>query len=412
MELEERQIETGELRPGMYVCRLDRPWTETPFPLQGFLIRDEKELATLRRYCGSVWIDVARGTRPAELLRPAGSDARRAGAPALPATIRGRTHYADSARLDEELPQARAAQDNAARLVTAILDDIRQGHKLDSEQVRAAVEPIVASVLRSADALFWVRALSRHDSYGYSHAINCCALAAAFGRHLGLPQPMLVDLATGGLLIDIGKAQLPAELLAHPGVLDPTQMKLVRTHVELSLQILDDGELARADVRDMIRTHHERFDGSGYPGKLRGTQIPLFGRMAAIVDSFDALVSDRPHARAITRHDALQLLYRHRNQLFQHELVEQFTACLGVYPVGSLVELSGGEVGVVMAQNPARRLRPRILLLTERDKQLRDRFVHLDLMAESRELSSGQQTHIVRSLAPGAHGLDPAELYL
>ncbi|MDQ3056946.1 MAG: HD-GYP domain-containing protein, partial [Pseudomonadota bacterium] len=208
------------------------------------------------------------------------------------------------------------------------------------------------------------------------------------------------------------KAQLPSGLLAHAGALDATQTQLVRTHVELSLRILDDGNLDRPDVHDMIRTHHERFDGSGYPGKLRNTEIPLFGRMAAIIDSFDAMASDRPHARAITRHDALQLLYRHRDQLFQHELVEQFTACLGVYPVGSLVELSGGEVGVVMAQNPARRLRPRILLLTDRDKKLSERFAHLDLMAETRNLTIEQQTHIVRSLAPGAYGLDPAELYL
>lgn len=406
MSLEERQIEVAQLAAGMYVCRLDRPWTETPFPLQGFLIEGDVQIAAVRRYCRRVWIDVQLGRMPAD--KPPQYDTND---PLGLQAIAGRVAYTDLVSHEEEVPLARGAQLNAARLTTQILDDLRTGKKLSSQHVYEAVEPVVRSVLRSADAMFWVNALQQHDSYSYSHAINCCALAAAFGRHLGLPETMLMDLASGGLLLDVGKAQLPVELFSHPGVYDADQTRQVRTHVELSLRILRDSELDRPDVYEMIRTHHERYDGSGYPGNLRGTWIPLFGRMAAIIDSFDAMITERPHARAISRHDALQQLYRHRDTLFQDELVEQFTGCLGVYPVGSLVELSSGEVGVVMAQNPTRRLRPRILLLTREDKRLRDGFVPLDLMHETQD-DGGLAMHIVRPLPAGAYQLDPAELYL
>ena len=187
----------------------------------------------------------------------------------------------------------------------------------------------------------------------------------------------------------------------------------VRTHVELASRILDvSGDDHSAEVREMIRTHHERWNGSGYPRRLVGHQIPLSGRMAAIIDSFDAMTSVRPHAAPLARHQALQELYRERDRLYQGELVEQFTGCLGVYPTGSLVELSTGEVAVVMTQNPSRRLRPRVMLLTDADKRLRDEFSPLDLMRQTEGIPISQQVNITRPLPVGAHGLDPAELFL
>lgn len=415
---EEQRIGIDQLAAGMYVCRLDCPWTDTPFPLQGFLIDSGTQITVLSRYCREVWIDVERGIAPRDpALGP--SDPRHASSSRRPSTtaealddMLGRIRYTDTAIFGEELLEARTAHVNAARLTSKILDDIRGGHKLAARDVDDAVKPVVQSVLRNADALFWVNALSKHDSYGYSHAINCCALAAAFGRHLGLPEDMLVDLASGGLLFDVGKARLPADLLKYPGQYNPTQLAHARTHVGLSLQAVLNGDFDRPDVMDMIRTHHERPDGSGYPQGLRGTQIPLFGRMAALIDSFDAMTSDRPHTKALTSHEALQTLYRSRGKLFQEELVEQFIGCLGVYPVGSLVEISGGRVAVVMAQNPARRLRPTIMVLTDADKHLLETFTPLDLMAQAENAPGELQIHIVQPLPTGAYGLDPTELYL
>lgn len=411
MGLEEREIPSDQLIVGMYVCRLDRPWTETPFLLQGFEVSSQEDIAELQRHCRSVWIDVQRGPGPREA--PLGVLARRGpAAPTDPEALLGSQVHVDKVRFDQELPNARAAQDNAVLLAGRILDDVRAGRKLSAEDVHGAVEPVVRSVLRSADAMFWVNTLRQHDAYAYSHAINCSALAAAFGRHLGLPEEMLVEAASGALLLDIGKALLPAELLNHPGALDAPGQSLARTHVQLSLHLLDQGGLRGDHVRDMIRTHHERFDGSGYPDGLSGGAIPLFGRMGGIIDSFDAMTSQRPYAPPMARHEALQDIYRSRDTLYQGELVEQFIGCLGVYPTGSLVELSTGEVAVVMAQNPTRRLRPRVMLLTDAAKRLRESFSSLDLMAQAKDAPRESIIDIAAPLPAGAFGLNPAELYL
>lgn len=408
MMLQELKIGTGQLSAGMYVCRLDRPWTGAPFPLQGFLVQPGTQLDWLREHCHWVWIDVRRGTAPAGRPAVAAAAAMDTGDRLIGSVV-----HVDTVPFAEELPAAHQAHDNAARLTARILADVQAGHKLAASEVRTAAEPVVHSVLRNADALFWVNALQRHDSYAYGHAINCCVLAAAFGRHLGLPEDLLVDLASGGLLLDVGKTQLPHALLADPGPLDEAAMAQVRTHVELGQAILaDSDEPHAATVVQMLRTHHERWDGSGYPDGLKTRAIPLAGRMAAIIDSFDAMTSLRAHAPAQARHEALQELYRNRGRLYHGELVEQFTGCLGVYPTGSLVELSTGEVAVVMTQNPSRRLRPLVMLLTDADKVPREVFSPLDLMLQPEGEPVWKQVNIVRPLPVGAHGLDPAELFL
>ncbi|SKA18392.1 HD-GYP domain-containing protein [Novilysobacter spongiicola] len=409
MGLEEHEIRVDQLTPGMYVCRLDRPWEGAPFSLQGFLVHSGEQLTWLRENCHLVWIDLERGLGPAD-AKPRG---RPAESPSTQAQkLLGSVRHVDTATFDEELPAARRAMDDAARLTSRILDDVRDGGKLSIAEVREAVVPVVQSVLRNADTMFWVNALQKLDGYAYSHAINCSALLAAFGRHLGLPAELLVGLASGGLLLDIGKTRLPESLLCHPGPLDREGMLRARSHVELGARILDGSQEYAAEAMEVVRTHHERWDGSGYPDQLMGTMIPLYGRMAAIIDSFDAMTSQRPHAPAMARHDALQQIYQQRDVLYQGELVEQFIGCLGVYPTGSLVELSTGEVAVVMTQNPARRLRPRVMVLTDAKKVLRDPFVSLDLMAQVEGLPLSKQINITKPLPIGAHGLDPAELYL
>ncbi|MFP7722253.1 HD-GYP domain-containing protein [Lysobacter sp. A3-1-A15] len=410
MGLEEREIGIDKLAAGMYVCRLDRPWTETPFPLQGFMVESDDDLALLRQYCQSVWIDIERGLEPPDAPRL--TLGRRTPAPAIDETQLGKARYADSRGFDEELPDARRAHHESSSLAQRIIEDVRAGRKLSGKQVEDAVTPVVQSVLRNADTMFWVNALQRHDGYAYSHAINCSALAAAFGRHLGLPEALLMDVAAGGLLLDIGKTRLAPGLLDVSGPLDAAGIASMRGHVELGLAALDESATIAAPVREMVRSHHERYDGSGYPDQLADASIPLFGRIGGIVDTFDALTSDRPHARAIARHEALQVIYRERDRLFQRELVEQFIGCLGVYPTGSLVELSTGEVGVVMTQNPMRRLLPRVMLLTDADKRLRDAFEPLDLMERAERQPELPRVEVVRPLERGAHGLDPADLFL
>lgn len=432
MKLEEVAVDVEELSPGMYVCRLDRPWTDAPFPLQGFFVGAAgEELAWVRKYCQVVWVDTEQGAVPAgprlggirdgtaihghaataSSARPRG----RAQARASRTTdqLIGREHYANVVEFEEELPKARKAHDGALQVAKQALQDVHDTRDLALDDVTSAAEAIVESVLRNADTMFWVNALQRHGSYAYRHAINCCALAAAFGRHLGLPAAVLVDLAAGGLLLDIGKTRLPPATLHHSGPLDDDALALARSHVSHGLDILAEAQGGcGVAVEEMLRTHHECWDGSGYPEGLAGHDIPLFGRMAAIIDSFEAMTSARPHLPARARHEALQELYRNRGSLYHGELVEQFTGCLGVYPTGSLVELSTGEVAVVMTQNPTRRLRPVVMLLTDAAKAQLQLFRPLDLMALEDGAATATAASIARPLPVGAFGLDPSELFL
>jgi HD-GYP domain-containing protein (c-di-GMP phosphodiesterase class II) len=401
MEIEERQVHVDHLKMDMFVYRLDRPWLGLPFPLEGFLVQSPKQIEVLRKHCDHVFVDVQRSHIPirAYMAHPRTHEQQR--------TV---VKHVDTASLHEELPRAREAHSQASQLAAKILSDVRAGQKVSVEDVRNAVVPVVKSVLRNADAYFWVTSLRKRDAYEYSHAIHCSLLAAAFGRHMGFTEDVLVNLATGGLLMDIGKSEVDEALLAKPEALSPAETEQVRKHVENSLRIIEEAGIHNADVREMVLTHHERHDGSGYPDRLMRNQIPLFGRMAGLIDSYDAMTSQRVFRKAASAHHALQQLYRHGDQLFQREVVEQLMQCLSVYPTGSLVELSSGEVAIVMAQNHARRLRPRVMLLMTADKVLRENFVEFDMMAQGDDKGSARE--ITATLEPGAYGLDPTELYL
>jgi HD-GYP domain-containing protein (c-di-GMP phosphodiesterase class II) len=404
MDLVEKQFAVEDLRMGMYVNRLDRDWLETPFPLQGFFISSVEDIEILRQYCRFVFVDVERRQAFAEGRLP----------PREPNRVesqRGKVRYADTSSFADEVPRARDAHVNATAIAAQIIEDVRAGNKLSAERVQDAVGPIIESVLRNADAFFWVSSLLRRDSYLYSHAVNCSAMAAALGRHMGFPEGVLVNLATGGLLLDVGKAELPDHVLNAPDQLSKEVFWAVKKHVESSLRIMAEAGIHNVDVRDMIRCHHERFDGSGYPDALIGTAIPLFGRMAAVIDSFDAMTSQRAYQSPTSRHQALQEIYRGHGTLYQRDIVEQLLQCMSVYPTGSLVELSTGEVGIVVAQNQARRLRPRVMLLLDRNKQAYENYPVVDLLTYNDD-KPAHPMEIVASPEPGAYGLDPAELYL
>lgn len=402
--LEERQMLVGLLEKGMYVSRLDRDWVGTPFSFQGFEITSDDDIELLSAYCTSVFIDVEKSIAPSRPSLRVSAGPRNVFPPRGP-------EYHNTVELAEEIPRAREAHAGLRALAERITEDVRRGRRLEPGVVQEAIEPMVESLIRNADALFWLMSLMKRDDYAYNHAVNCSALAAAFGRHLALPREVLVELATGGFLLDAGMAGVPAEVTHHDGKLDPEAAAQMRGHVGRSMEVLDQAGVTGKWARELVAGHHERHDGSGYPQGLAGDKIPLAGRIGGVVDTYDALRSDRPHRNGESRHGALQALYRARDRLFQSEVVEQFLQCLGVYPTGSLVELSTGEVGVVMAQNQVRRLRPRLMLLLDKDKKPYSPFRDIDLMSYGADLGDNA-IKITQALEPGAFGLDPAELFL
>lgn len=405
MALEEKRILVGLLQKGMFVSRLDRDWVGTPFPFQGFHVQSDDEVERLGQYCTTVFVDVLKGVAPDEPLLTLD----RSPTPVFPPRA---ATYVDSVTLQDEMPKARRAHAILHHLASRLEDDVRAGRRISAQGVRDAVEPMVDSLLRNADSLFWLISMMRRDDYAYVHAVNCSALAAAFGRHLALPREVLLELATGGFLMDIGMATLPQSLLEKPALVTEEDIALMRGHVDAGLRVLEEAGIEGAWTHAMLAHHHERHDGSGWPGGLAGDAIPLAGRIAGIIDTYDVLISDRPNCRGDSMHGALQAIYRAADKLYQGEVVEQFLQCLSVYPTGSLVELNSGEVAIVMSQNQARRLQPRVMLLLDPDKRPYRPYRDVDLMALRPRADGAPPTRISAALDRGTYGLDPAELYL
>ena len=215
-------------------------------------------------------------------------------------------------------------------------------------------------------------------------------------------------LAKGMLLLDVGKLKIPSNILNKSGLLTKSEFAVAKKHVEFGVQLLRNTNGISESIIGMVQTHHERFDGSGYPGGLEGEQIPVFGLIAAIVDTYNAMTRKTLYRGAIAHHKVLQELYRWRDKYFQGELVEQFLQCLGVYPTGGLVEMTSGEVGIVTAQNMRDRLRPTISMLLDELKNPWEVNPHIDLSTD-RVDENGIERNILRTLRPGAYGISESQ---
>jgi len=236
-------------------------------------------------------------------------------------------------------------------------------------------------------------------------------LAIMFGRHLGLTEAELNKLALGVLLLDIGKLKLPSALLDKKGKLLLPEIRVLRKHADFSVKMLQETPGIDPEVLSVVAYHHERVDGRGYPHGMKGQEIPVYARIAAIVDFYDAYTHLRPYRPAHTSSQAINALYNGSGSQFQPELVEEFIQCLGVYPTGSLVLLSSGEVGIVIEQNPLRRLRPQVLLVRDSEKNEIDLPYNCDLELELFD-KNGKKLFIESSLKPGDYGVSADDFYL
>lgn len=392
----------------MYVAELDRPWREADVLFQGFYVETLEEIEDLREKFSYVYIHVNR--RDPESNTEAGDD-REACTEELTGLCdqpKRDNVYRDSVTVEEELAIARDIHRRASETVTEIMQQVKVGRALKLAIIEDVVLSLVESILRNPDAFLWLTQIKHKDGYTYTHAIDSCALAITFGRHLGLSRESLTNLGLGALLFDVGKTKLPDGLLSKPGKLSSMEYQVIKKHVSFGVDIVSGMQGASTEVVDMIRTHHERFDGNGYPHGIQGAGIPMFGRVAGILDSYGAMTSDRSYKKAVSPHRALRTLYKECNRAFQEDLVEQFIQCLGVYPTGSLVELVSGEVGIVIAQNRVRRLRPKIMLILDRHKVALRGFETVELDQEKK----GERLEIARAIDPGSYGIDPNEYYL
>ncbi len=429
MGIKQVKVDVNELTIGMFVSGLDRPWSQTPFPLQGFYLRDLGEINQLKALCHYVFIDVEKGRGPiAANLKTLGPGSLKGKPPVrekhtsytepvAPLKIQ-RGLYRDVEPLQKEVKRARQLHQKVYDSVVEVVKQLEE-NQLESaslgETKRVASE-MVDSVLRNPDAFTWLSRVQEKDEYTYSHAVRSSVWAILFGRHIGLPKRDLDVLAMGVLLKDVGKVTLDSALIAKMER-SKEEERRYESFVEAGCDILRKTPGVEPRVISVVKTHCERLNGSGFPQGLSGDKIPLLGKIAGIVTYYDHVTNPRGSRNPIAPSKAVAKLYELRNIQFQEELVVEFIRAIGLYPTGTLVELSTGEVAVVVEQNFERRLKPKVIVVLDSVKNPLDEYLLLDLSEDDKRkqalLDSGKKTRyeiekieIARDLEPGSFDVD------
>ncbi|MFN3680662.1 MAG: HD-GYP domain-containing protein [Nitrospira sp.] len=400
-----KRIDVDELRPGMRVVTIDRSWLVTPFLSHRLTITSSEQIEQLKA-CGvqAVEIEVDGDQETieqtvSEPLTPSRGSNGKTSAPVR------QEECPDPVSFEEELATAKEIYRAAKAVIQGAMQDVRLGRAINMEAVDRVVSDMAESVLRNLDALTSLSRLKRFDEYTFYHSVNTSLLAMALGRDLGFAKSELHQVGVGALLHDIGKTRIPNELLNKPARLEPDEMELMKQHVMRGVEILSETTgLSEVHTKPALE-HHERVDGTGYPFGRSKDGISRFGLIASIVDIYDAITSDRCYHRGRPSHDALQYLYL--LSLKGHldaGLVQRFIRIVGVYPVGSLVELNTGEVAVVCRVHREAPLAPRVIIVKSASNVLLSKPIECDLREEAK--ISGRTIHAVKG--PHDVGIDPA----
>ena len=342
-----KKVTIKQLTPGMFIHDLNCGWLDHPFARNQFKIDSMAIVGKIRKHgIREVYIDTARGLDVPDA--PSQEDIDHELAETIDQVMERASPEDIATSLEEELLHAKKAANEASRVVTSIMDDVRLGRQVDIERVDGVVDAMVASILRNKDAMLSLGRIRSADEYTFQHSVSVAALMIAFARDQGNDHDKVMEIGTGALLHDIGKMKTPDHILNKPGKLSEEEFSEMRMHVVYSDEILRATEGISADALAVAAQHHERFDGTGYPHGLAGNAINHFGQMAAIVDVYDAISSDRCYHKGQEPTAVLKKLLEWGKYHFNETLVHQFIRCVGIYPVGTLVRLESGRLAVVV----------------------------------------------------------------
>ncbi len=373
MHLSTQEIPVLNLQIGMYVSRLDVPWVQTPFPIQGFHISKQEELDQLSLYCSKVYIDRflskidVRSNLSLTPKTPSNNDKYNAKTKRLmnekarfkPAV----ENYIASSKLKKEVNKASHLYEQISGRMSVIFKDMMQNGFINISEVRSASTEMVKSVLRNPDALAWLCRISEDNQALHEQAVRSAIWGIIFARHLGLSRHDLRDISTALLLAPIGKCKLPKELLY--GSLTTEEYTLYQEHITLTLEETEKMFSSSHQVNYILSAYCEKNNGTGYPRNLVGNRIPFLARVAGLAYYYEELINPLPGKEALTPVEAISNLYNERGNLFQKELVESFIQAIGIYPTGSLVKLTNNSIGVVMEQPDNSRLRPKLVIVKD-----------------------------------------------
>lgn len=330
-----RRIPIGKLQLGMYVSDETPGIEDSELRPKGYIRRHETIDKLISKGIDEVYIDVYKGTdSPYSLPVVANSQ-----------------FLNPKIKLAEERSKAETVYNEARTLVSGLLKDVKLGKLVDIKQIRTLTEEINQSVLNNPNALLCLSAIREKDQYLLEHSINVGILMSIFARYLGYEEELVHQLTTGALLHDIGKIRVPHQVLNKPGKLLDEEWIEMKRHVAYGQEVLIKSPGVDEVTLAICGLHHERLNGSGYPIGLEANNINNYGRLAAIVDVYDAITADRVYHRGRPPADAMQFLLEIASNHLDRGLVNQFIRCMSIYPVSTLVELDNGRAAVVISTN-------------------------------------------------------------
>ncbi len=397
-----KKVSVQQLKRGMYIEDLDASWFEHNFLVNQFEIKDDK---TLNKLINSglkhVYIDTRKGIDVEDA--PTQVEVQDSLAVQTSEIAEEFSHLEKQIPVAAELNRAREIYTEAHGLMQNLMGDVRLGKQVSVEQIEPISEKMIESAFRNKDALISLSRIKNKDQYTFMHSVSVAGLMITFSRALGLDMDTIRQVAIGGLLHDIGKMKTPNEILNKPGKLSDEEFSIMKSHVVHSRELLEGKPGITQASLDVAAQHHERVDGTGYPLGLAGDEISTVGQMSTIVDVYDALTSIRVYKSAWEPSVALKKLLEWSSSHFDPVQVKQFIRCLGIYPVGTLVELDSGLVGIVIEQGETDLLKPRLKIIYSAIKK---RLIPV------RELDLTKTDDFIRqAVSPQVYQIDMAAFY-
>jgi len=397
-----KKIDSSQLRVGMAIHDLDCGWMEHPFVRNRFVITTEDEVRkVLHAGIRGVTIDCSKGLDVGDA--PTVEEAA-AVVEAEVAAIAAKPVAPLRTTLAEEFDRAVAIRRQAAGLVKTVMQDARLGKAVEVDKVSPVVENITASILRNASALLGLSYIKNKDDYTFLHSVSVCTLLVAFCRSRKMDDETIYQAGIGGLLHDTGKALVPDHILNKPGRLTDEEFDIVRRHPRDGYDILRRSPEIGAIPLDITLHHHERRDGTGYPDRQGAEQISELAQMAAIVDVYDAITADRCYHKGMPAAEALRKMYEWSKFHFNPTLTQEFMRCVGIYPVGTMVLLESGRLGVVVEPHETSLLTPKVNVFFSTKSQI---YIKPETVDLSRGLGFGGGDKIVRHESPEKWKVDP-----
>jgi len=395
VHFEKVKLKVGDLRKGMFVCELDRPWSETPFLFEGFELENDADLAAVREHCDFVYIDLGRTQVVRVKIDKVAEN------PYFPTK--------PSSSLEREMEAAEATKNETSNLVKTFQDEVRFGNNLDAGLAKSAVAQCVASILRNPDAMMLMTQMREKCVETSEHAFNVCIYSIILGRINGLDPKQLEELGTCGLLHDIGNIEIPESILQKTDALTDEEFEIVKRHTVYGRDILMSARNIYSGAVDVAYCHHECLDGSGYPRGLTAEHLNLNCRIVSVVDRYGAIIRNTNYRSALNHLDAVNTMNNLADtHKIDKKLTANFVSYLGFYPPGTIVELSTGEVAVVLKSNLKHRLRPQVLVVRNEERRPVEQWVDLAVKPVD---TKGKPYKIKMVHLPGYLGIDLSHHY-